>query len=450
MSAYAYRTGVALVLAVSSGPAAPASSGYGDNACTGVGVARNDLFSIRRYLAPAVQGCPAMSDSPLPRLKAYLPASFAERGVLVPFTTPLLAGARARSYGRAGTELLLPKPSGGSGLYVFPWSSVTQLCRTTVHDRQLNKRLGALTDITPATVRRAARDIAIEGLAGREAKTAGLTAAQLDQQAQALASFLLLLAVRERVQPQGLDLARFAAPVADLQDAAQRTVIAHAAQLGLSPDALLLHLKQAGDAFSNVGVHGSSRRPRVLILLDMLARLHEEIVAWIRERPYGSGELGGMIAEVASATLTCAAITLRDARAATQDAVALLQQWPANRTQIRRNAERPEWLLDGWEQICQLWHAAENDAARAAALEEIAMLVPVLPKETSEWVHLSIQANSLFTYRNTILVREDWRTGGNNPAGPQGRRTVQRNEDWRTASMIDFVARNERLRALSI
>ncbi len=391
-----------------------------------------------------------MSDTPLPRLKTYLPATFADRGVLVPFTTALLAGARARCHQRAGAELLLPKPSGGSGLYVVPWQSATQLCRTTVHDRQLNKRLGTLTNITPATMRQAARDIAIEGFAGREAQAAGQTAVQLDQQAQALSSFLLLMALRERVQPQGLDLAGFAASARDLQDAARRTVIAHAAQLGLSPDLLPLHLKQAGDVFSGVGVIGSNQHTRVLILLDMLGRMHEELIAWTKERPHGSGELGAMIAEVASATLTCGTITLREARAATQDVVMLMRQWATHHARFRSLAERPEWVLDGWEQICQLWRAAENDAERVAALEEIAMLVPVLPKETSEWVRVSIQANSLFTYRNTILVREDWRAGGNNPAGPQGRRTVQMNEDWRTTSMIDFVARNERLRALSI
>jgi hypothetical protein len=391
-----------------------------------------------------------MSDTPLPRLKTYLPSTFAERGVLVPFTTPLLAGARARSRWRDGAEVLLPKPSGGSGLYVFPWQSVTQLCRATVHDRQLNKRLGALTDITPATVRHAAREVAIEGFAGREAQSAGETAVQLDQQAKALCSFLMLLALQERLQPQGLDLARVAAPAPDLQAAAQRAVMAHAAQLGLSPDVLPLHLKQAGEVFSGVGVIGSSQHTRVLILLDMFGQLHEEITAWTRERAHGSGELGGMVAEVVGATLTCAAITLREARAATQDVVMLLRQWAANRTQLRHIAERPEWLLDGWEQICQLWNAAENHAARVAALQEIAMLVPVLPKETGDWVRISIQANSLFTYRNTVLVREDWRSGANNPTGPQGRRTVQMNEDWRTTSMIDFVARNERLRAQSI
>ena len=391
-----------------------------------------------------------MSDSPLPRLKTYLPATFMERGVLVPFTTPLLAGARARSNDRAGAELLLPKPSGGAGLYVIPWRSVTQLCRTTVHDRQLNKKLGALADITPATVRQAAWDIAIEGFAGREAQTAGQTAAQRHRQSQALSSSLLLLALQERVQPRGLEPAGCSASAADLQDAAQRTVMAHAAQLGLAANTLPLHLTEAGDAFGSVGVTGSTQHTRILILLDMLGRMHEELAAWTRDRPHGGGELGGMIAEVLSATLTCGTITLREARAATQDIVTLMRQWPANRAQFRRIAERPEWLLDGWEQICQLWHAAENHAARVAALKEIAMLVPVLPKETGDWVRVTIQANSLFTYRNTVLVREDWRTGGDTPGAPQGRRTVQKNEDWRTTSMIDFVARNERLRALSI
>ena len=60
----------------------------------------------------------------IPLIQAYLPATFLERGVAVPFTTPMLAGTRARPSERGGTELLVPNPSGGTGVYILPWGSL--------------------------------------------------------------------------------------------------------------------------------------------------------------------------------------------------------------------------------------------------------------------------------------------------------------------------------------
>ncbi|HUB10655.1 MAG TPA: hypothetical protein VMB34_01755 [Acetobacteraceae bacterium] len=389
-----------------------------------------------------------MSDFPLPQLKAYLPTTFAERGVLVPFTTPLLAGARARS-GQAGPEVMVPKPSGGAGMYVFQRRGVTQLCRTTVHDRRLLQRLEKVDTIAPRSVREVARAVALEGLAGRHAQSAAEAAIQFDRRAQEIASGSLMLALYEQLRPDAVEEIRRLAATPAFCDQAQQAVVAHAAQLGFAPQTLPLHLQQAGKVFAQVGPYRSEHRTRILNLLETLTRMHEELTAWSKGQPAGSGELGSMVAEVAGATLTCALTATREARLATRDVAALLQQWPANHAMVAAQAERPEWLLDGWEQICQLWRTAEIDAERAAALNEIAALVPVLPKETGEWAHTTIRVQSLFTYRETVLVRQDWRVTSESPARPQGRRRVQRNEDWRTTSLVDFVARNEDLRALS-
>jgi hypothetical protein len=50
----------------------------------------------------------------LPLAQSYDPATFLERGAVVPFTTPLLSGTRARKAERGGAELLVPNPSGSS------------------------------------------------------------------------------------------------------------------------------------------------------------------------------------------------------------------------------------------------------------------------------------------------------------------------------------------------
>ena len=366
---------------------------------------------------------------PLPHTKPYVPITFLERGVLVPFTTPMLAGTRARPAERFGTELLVPNLSGGRGVYVLAWAEIHKLCCPTVHDRRLNQKVQVLISVTPGSIRQAAREVAVEGLAGRDAQIAAAKAADLDHRARLRTNFLLLVALLERLEPGGLDRRRFTEPSAEMEAHACRTIIARAPQLGLTADTITTDLEQLADVFSGVGVLGATQAARIPTLLEMLSRLHEETTAWGRDHRDESGEMATMIAEVAGATLTCAASTLRDARSMTEDAVGLVRQWNTSPAAILRLVARPEWLLDGWEQICLLWRDAELPGAREAALAEMVMLAPVLPRETREWVRLPLQAHSLFTYRRTVQANEDWRTG---------------------VAGLELVSRNERLRARSI
>ena len=390
-----------------------------------------------------------MSDAPLPQFKTYMPTTFAERGALVPFTTPLLVGSRARVSDQ-GTQLIVPKLSNGCGFYVFPCSAIGQACRATVHDRRLNQRLEKLSTITPRKIRRAAQDVALEGLAGQEARSAAEAARNIDRQKRDLAAFLLLRRLYERVEPQSFDTAKVIESDPAAQEVALRALMAHAPRLGLSAGSLRQNLGQAGETFCNVGIQGSEHCSRVLVLLDMLASLQDELAAWSKAQAQENGELGAMIAEVAGATLTCAVATMRDARVATKDSVILMQQWPARSASYIDLAERPEWLLDGWEQICQIWRQARTDVERNAILPEIAILVPVLPRETGEWARTTIRVQSAFTYRNTVLVREEWRVAGKEAAIVHGRKIVRRNQDWRTSSHVDLIARNEHLHAQAV
>src|SRR3546814_13361123 len=65
----------------------------------------------------------------------YWPATFEERGVVVPFTTPTLAFARVRADRNAGLEILIPGLSGSAGVYVIAWPSVSETFRMAVHDQ---------------------------------------------------------------------------------------------------------------------------------------------------------------------------------------------------------------------------------------------------------------------------------------------------------------------------
>ncbi|MEJ0048699.1 MAG: hypothetical protein WDN04_23255 [Rhodospirillales bacterium] len=88
---------------------------------------------------------------------------------------------------------------------------------------------------------------------------------------------------------------------------------------------------------------------------------------------------------------------------------------------------RAEWLLDGWDQICLVWELAEDDRRRAA-VSEMALMVPAIPKEAGDWVNRHLDE----TERHRM------------------RRIVQSFEDWRTGSLVfDLIGRNELIRALA-
>jgi hypothetical protein len=148
---------------------------------------------------------------------------------------------------------------------------------------------------------------------------------------------------------------------------------------------------------------------------------------WARDNPDDSGAQASLAATIAGVTITCAEITLADARASTESITDLLKEWINAPEPVARRLARTEWLVDGWEQICVLWESATTTAARRAALMELSLMVPILPLEVSSW--LSRQVDTEVTRSVPKIV----------PA----------NIDWRTGIYFDRVARNERLRALA-
>jgi len=369
------------------------------------------------------------ADQPnLPMVQAYHPTTFLERGVAVPFTTPLLVGTRARPAERGGTELIVPNPSGGRGVYILPWGGVCQLCRPTVHDTRLNEGVAALRSVTPATIRQAARQVAAEGLAGQDARAAADTAVTAEYQDRLLTNFLLLLALVEQVDPAGLgSVPANRARTAELELRAKRTVAGIAPRLGLPVEAIATGLEELAAMLAGIGVPGQSPPPRIPRLLEVLRQMREDAGAWARERGDESGAQAQMVAVVADLTIACATKTLTEAYSLTADMAGLLREWGNAPDKLAQRAARPEWLLDGWEQICLIWHCAADDASRRSALAEMALLVPVLPKEASDWVGIKIDDDMVLRFRKSVSLNQDWRTG----------------------AQFDRIARNEKLRALA-
>ncbi len=374
----------------------------------------------------------SMSQVGLPPIEPFLPATFLERGVAVPFTTPLLGGTRARPAAKNGIELVVPNPSGGRGAYILPWSGIASLCRPTLHDTVLNTRLAESRGVTPLTIRRVARALAAEGLAGEDAMEAAGRASDLDQDARRATNIALLMALTRQAESaaaasQPDDLGHLNERAAAWAALNQKAAAWAAGKLDQPVPWVGAALEALADALVAVGVGPGHSAARIPLLMARLRTVAAQTETWSGTATQDDHvAYARMIAAVAAHTITLADPLIREARAVADNMIGLLRVWSLDAEAAVRRIARPEWLLDGWERICLIWEAAGDDAARRAAMVEIAVLLPVMPREASDW------------------------SGGARPDDPsQGpRRHVGLNEDWRSgAAVLDLIARNEHFRA---
>ncbi|MGE0221691.1 MAG: hypothetical protein AB7F35_09280 [Acetobacteraceae bacterium] len=368
-----------------------------------------------------------MSTINLPLTEAYHPAGFVERGVTVPFTTPQLEGARIRPAQRTGTEFIIPNLSGGRGVYILDWGGVRQLCTPTVHDTLLHRRIAHLPSMTPGAVRQAARELAAEGMAGRDAATAARTAIEREQNEQVLASFLLLMMLVEQLEPTGLPISAAMARTPALQTRADLIVSRFAPDIGVDSNAIADALEAIGRTYAPVGLDSWGWTPRLPALLDRMRRLHTRLVEG--EQAGDADTRGATRASLAASTDTyirCGEILLREARAPLSDVVALLRTWHHSPATIHTAIKRPDWVLDGWDRICVL---AELDLAAVQqpdSIAELARMVPSLPREALDWVRTGLSPQALEPAQRGRGVNDAWRRGG---------------------ASFGLIARNEQLRA---
>ena len=362
--------------------------------------------------------------------QAYRPTTVLDRGVAVPFTTPVLSGTRARVASRGGIEFIVPNPSGARGHYILPWSGVRELCRPTLHDVRLNGRLATLRALTPLIVRETARAVAAEGLAGRHAKAAALAVPEMQQRDVLITNFALLLALIAQVELPGESAV---APDRErghgLEARARRAIARIAPRLGLPPEELAAQLEALAARFAVIGIGSSADVARLPRLLSCLRKLNAELQDWQHSDDSDVAAAAQVLAATAELTLTCAERTIAETRGLVANLPQLLAGWIAHPEAVAEPTGRPEWLLDGWERICLIWQDAEGPRAKRGALAEIATLLPMVPREAIEWGHLGAGFDPGRALRPIVSLSRDPRTG---------------------LSVVEEIARNERLRALEI
>ncbi len=275
------------------------------------------------------------------------------RCVSLPFTSPALIATRVRATAAGELEMLLSNPGGGRGIYVAHWAALRGYVAPSLHDIMLVERVSG--DIatagapSPASIRRAAFDVAAEGHCGRRVAHAAQRARDAERHGTCRIRAHLLLSLS-----RALNLTDAAAAAADPWKTAPDD---HEAWLTEAPRLLARRLDgtppwlpaELSAAVARVAALAwplglgpraeQARLPRVLGLLSALSRGCRSIVNLDRA-------VGVRAAEAEAA--------LHQARALLDDPIALLAAWRSDQPALLRALEQPDWLLDGWDRLCLL------------------------------------------------------------------------------------------------
>ncbi|MCS6921460.1 MAG: hypothetical protein NZM07_06020 [Elioraea sp.] len=340
------------------------------------------------------------------RQASATPETWAERGVVLPLTTPALAFARLRRHGTHPPDLVLRGPDGTRGWYAIPLAAVADFAAPTLFDRAVLAALSAAGTPSPEAVAAACRTAALQGLAGRRV-AASEAERQRREQAELAAALVALVARLGDRDEEAVARCPLRADslVAFVQDnRALLDQVARAAALDTQAFVSALHALASAIALAR-RLEATLQRLRAFTAalsdLDPLCEGEEVALRFVSGAASATAEAASALhAGFMDAVLS----PMRTIRAAASAAVA----W-------RTPLDLAAWALDGWSFLLSVWEAASDSAAeRLAALWLIGRSLPPLPREL---------AHALPKVDVSATARDRW---PDTPARLRGRSTALR------------------------
>ena len=315
-----------------------------------------------------------------------LPETFEQRGVYVPFTTPILAYARLRRPIGGSLEVLIPGLAGGSETYIIPYKVLPDVLNLLVHDRALHEELLNLRKISPGRVRQSANLIAMTGLGG----PALAKRAKQDKQSELELPTLILFSLirnaisqlaashpgvaeldgRKIATPEGLNLAR------DALSGDGQTI-------GESGNKIYARLERWANALAPLGLSDGSIKGPLMILLTTLEDLTVELSKWLIQEPPDTAEMAQRTVTAARAAAQRARDHLNAIAELEQDMAEPLRSFDESENKITQHIERISLMLDGWQRVIDLWEMGRDGDRffQRDTLEGFAQYLPILPVE---------------------------------------------------------------------
>ena len=344
----------------------------------------------------------------------FAPSTFAQRGVAVDFTTPLLVQSRIRQSDGERVELILPNLAGGKGSYILAWRSLVQFATVTLHDHALYDAVLSIERMDPATVRTATLSVAAKGLAGRDAMRRAQTLLAQEKEEALLTNFLLVV---DLLKLAGISAQELMAGRAgeDTEARMKRAIFQVARTLQISPEILYQRIEVLTRSTFTVGLPWAPTPGRLRRLLGDLDAFAESLTQWQSRDVTAAAEVGRFAAAVALHTTSLARVTMGESDKLIRNVLSIMRNWERDAKIISAQMSRLAWLLDGWSYIVALWISVENEPheRQRDTILEMARLIPVMPREISEWTDSGLDQESKSIQRKWVRLNQDWRTGRN-------------------------------------
>jgi hypothetical protein len=343
------------------------------------------------------------------------PATFQDRGISIPFTTPLLSQARLRRNAESRFEFLLPNFTAGKGVYVLPMKGLSSTMTLTMHDRMLFEEIEALESHSPELVRIAVLGVQATGICGADAATHAAELLEQDGQFLVLTQFILVTELLKLVGIGAADLMGPGMTTDDSKRMARKALAKVAGMVGIPPDDLAMRVDDLGAVVAPVGLPQCPRMGRLRQVTQRVQLFADQMQDWSELELSDAGPLGAHCAAVARHTLGLVQQRLTRLDDMCQDAMAIVHDAPRLRGEMADQVTRIAWLLDGWDFLLILWENVQNanPGARREMVGEISRLLPVVPREEVAPVltaALDIETINRLQ-RRWVRGNQDWRTG---------------------------------------
>ncbi len=342
----------------------------------------------------------------------WAPPSFAERGASVPFTTPIIVGARVR--GRAGDlELVVPNPSGAKGNYILQWKSLPEVFTLTVHDRVLHRAVGEALASTPEAVRRATLKTASTGLAGPAAAKQAKAMMKDEEDFKLLINFSLLAETVAQLSGGELQIT-LAHVQSDTGRQQAKLILARVAhKVKLEGNELYAQLEEWSDLIGPVGSPKLPRPPRLRRMRTRIEEFANSIGSWSEVDKSDASPLGALASLVARETAALAGEHFAAIDAHLEKIDRTILNWEKSRAELELNVSRIAWMLDGWDLLVAMWEDAVLKPAfdQQATVQELARIVPIVPEEEVTGVRRDKLRDIGVQRRKLVKPMEDWVSG---------------------------------------
>lgn len=339
--------------------------------------------------------------------------SFGERTVGIPFTTPLISGAKIRLAKAGMVELLVPNPSGGHGYYVMDLRATRDFCQLSVHDELLLENLLSMDAITPSTVRHCARNVALAGAAGRDAAAAAKKAAERDDGIVNLTNYLMLMRLLRTVGIDERELQLQSGKAREVQSEIKRRLVSLTPKIGLTADEVLDTVGDISFYAAHIGFAGGDLRARHPVTLEQLRPFAQAINRWMALESGDNKERAEQIVDCANWTAQEVSPLIVDCQRRLEDIIELVRSWRNDRDDVRERFSLPDWLLDGWTEIFSIWEtsAGEDRSMQRGAIAHIHRLLPLAQAMAEDGGVEIMPVDSSVVRSRSVKLHEDWKTG---------------------------------------